>query len=362
MHEVLAAVLPGKTGYSRPAQFRQLADALMSALEAESTKTADTMLVLTTPVVLDVRSRCEAAIADSLVVAGTTCWTVGDVIDRLFTKRFQIRRTEIAALPATLNGELEFWTQQELLAQEGLQRGLDHRPEVARKLQLWRQAYLASLMKQYAQSRVEVTDAEVWEYRRFVDTSVTVPEVNLRVLKTATLEEMQSALGALAAGEDFGSVVRTWSMDSSARAGGGETGYFPVTMRPPVGAFAAAMDSGQRYGPVVVPGGHMMFEVIGRRFPHVGTTDSAALRRDEEARREVLAMKRQGLLNQFIAQTARKRGYDIYEDRLRAISVTTVPMLTYRILGFGGRMFEVPFVDPQIQWLRIEPPEEPVLP
>ncbi len=105
----------------------------------------------------------------------------------------------------------------------------------------------------------------------------------------------------------------------------------------------------------------MMVEVIGRRFaPSPG--DTAEARHASEARAEVTAMKRQGLLNRFLAQSARDRGFDVYADRLRSIVVTPVPMLTYRILGFGGRMFEVPFVDPQLQWLNTEPPAAPVLP
>jgi parvulin-like peptidyl-prolyl isomerase len=362
MHEVIASLLEGKSGYSRPVPFRLLAEALITAMSRESAMTRDTLLTLTSPVLQDVRKSCGTGLNDSLVVAGDTRWTVGEVLDRLHLKRFQVDRRRITSIPALLNGELEYWTQQELLAQEGLRRGLDRRPEVERKLLMWRQAYLASLMKQYAENRVVVTEGDVWEYRHLNDTSVVVPEVNLRVLRTSTLEEMQNALGALSAGVDLASVIRTWSADSSARANGGETGFFPVTTRPPLGTFAATLDTGQRYGPVSVPGGYMMFEVTGRRLSAGEKPDSAGLQRGEEARREVTAMKRQGLLNQFLAQSARKRGFEIYQDRLRSIQVTPIPMLTYRILGFGGRMFEVPFVDPQLQWLNIEPPPDPVLP
>jgi hypothetical protein len=309
----------------------------------------------------EVRKACGNALSDSLVIAGDARWSAGDVLDRLLMKRFRIERWRIAAIPGILNGELEYWTQQELLGQVGLRRGLDRRPEVERRLLMWRQASLASAMKRYAENRVEVTEADIWEYRHLTDTSVNVPEVNLRILKTATLDEMQGAVGRLAEGVDFGSVVRTWSVDSSARATGGETGFFPVTTRPQVGSFAAVMDSGQRYGPVSVPGGYMMIEVAGKRFAGM-QHDSTSVRREEDARLEVTAMKRQGLLNRFLAQSAQQRGIDIYHDRLRAVAVTRIPMLTYRILGFGGRMFEVPFVDPQLQWLNIDPPKNPVLP
>jgi parvulin-like peptidyl-prolyl isomerase len=361
MHETMALLLAGTAGYARPEPFRVLAAALITALRAESTATPDTFLTLTRPVLLDVQRICAGHLEDSLVVAGDIRWSVDEVLTRLHMKRFRIERWRLDALPAVLNGELEYWTQQELLAQEGLRRGLDQRPEVERKLLMWRQASLAAAMKRYAEDRVGVSAAEVWEYRHFVDTGLVVPEINLRVLRTATPEEMQSALGAMADGADFASVVRTWSSDSIARATGGETGFFPVTSRPPLGSFAAAMDSGQRYGPVSVPGGELMFEVIGKRSAG-GKGDSVSAGPEQDARAELTAMKRQGLLNQFLSQSAMKRGIDVYEDRLRAIAVTPIPMLTYRILGFGGRMFEVPFVDPQIQWLNVEPPQNPVLP
>jgi hypothetical protein len=361
MHETMATLLAGTTGYARPGPFRTLAAALVAALRAESTATQDTSLTLTRPVLLDVRRRCAGMLEDSLIIAGNVRWSLDEVLTRLHGKRFQVERWRLHDLPAILNGELEYWTQQELLAQEGLRRGLDHRPEVERMLLMWRQASLAGAMKRYAEERVEVSAADVWDYRHSMDTSLAVPEVDMRILRTTSLDEMERALGAIAQGEDFASVVRTWSSDSAARATGGETGFFPVTARPPLGAFAAGLDSGQRYGPVSVPGGYMMFEVIGKRSG--GTRgDSAAVVREEEARMEITAMKRQGLLNRLLARSAQQRGVEIYDDRLRAIAVTPVPMLTYRILGFGGRMFAVPFVDPQIQWLNVEAPPEPVLP
>ncbi|MBF8248746.1 MAG: hypothetical protein HW374_1546, partial [Bacteroidetes bacterium] len=38
------------------------------------------------------------------------------------------------------------------------------------------------------------------------------------------------------------------------------------------------------------------------------------------------------------------------------------PMVTFRILGFGGRMFEVPLLEKQLEWLDTEPPRTKVVP
>jgi hypothetical protein len=36
--------------------------------------------------------------------------------------------------------------------------------------------------------------------------------------------------------------------------------------------------------------------------------------------------------------------------------------MTYRILGFGGRMFAAPFVTRQVDWIEVENPEKMPLP
>jgi len=71
-------------------------------------------------------------------------------------------------------------------------------------------------------------------------------------------------------------------------------------------------------------------------------------------------MKARRALSLFLAGAGKEMGFDVYADRLRMIKVSTIPMMTFRILGFGGRMPAVPFVDPQLDWLDVEPPKEVV--
>jgi hypothetical protein len=64
----------------------------------------------------------------------------------------------------------------------------------------------------------------------------------------------------------------------------------------------------------------------------------------------------------YLSQEAEQRGYAVYEDRFNKLTVSPIPMMTFRKLGFGGRMFEVPFVEKQIDWLNVEPPGNKILP
>ena len=73
-------------------------------------------------------------------------------------------------------------------------------------------------------------------------------------------------------------------------------------------------------------------------------------------------MKQKKTLDVFLAQIGQERGFMVYGDRLKQIEVSPIPMMTFRLLGFGGRMFAVPFVQKQLDWLDIEPPEEKILP
>jgi parvulin-like peptidyl-prolyl isomerase len=360
MHEVLREVLSRTQGYGKAAAVKALGAALRDLFSEDAAAGGDSMVALDAGGAERLRAAMSARLTDTLAVAGATIWSVADGINLLLSRRFAVRRDRLDAVPAMINDELEFRVHQELLAQEGLRRGLDARPEVRSRLELWRDAYLADAMKQEAFSRVTMTDAELAEYAQYLDSSAAPPEVNLRELRTASLGEMEEALAALESGATFEDVVRRWTSDEALRRTGGETGFFPITARAPVGPLAGELRVGERFGPVRTDSGVVVFEVLGRRDapPPAGS----ALPPKDSLAASLRAIKQQGLLNRFLSQAAARQGVDVYEDRLRAVDVSPLPMLTYRLLGFGGRMFEVPFVDPQIHWLRIPPPQDPVIP
>lgn len=361
MHKFIPTVLKNVRGYSRPGPFKQLALTLADVFEAKFAVHADTSLSVTREVVEEVRARLGAAIHDSLVIAGSVSWSIGDVLDRLLSADFSVSRGKTNGIPAKLNGDLEYWVQQELIAQEALRRGLDQHPEIRYKVQMWRDAYLADMMKLYTRNHVSVSEGEVWQYLKLLDTAVTVPRVKLRELRTSSLDDMNSALADLEGGMSFEDVVRKWSTIPDARMNGGVTRLFAVTDRPPVGEIAAEMKIGERFGPLRVGEDILFFEVIERETVQAIAGVPAA-EKLPQATEEFRARKQQGMLNQFLSQVARDRGVDVYTDRLVKLDVTPIPMLTFRFLGFGGRMFEVPFVDPQLQWLNTDPPDGPVLP
>jgi hypothetical protein len=69
------------------------------------------------------------------------------------------------------------------------------------------------------------------------------------------------------------------------------------------------------------------------------------------ARASVLSMKARYFSDRRLGTLADKYGITVYEKNLSSITVTTVPAMVYRYLGFGGRMFAVPLTEPNIQWV-----------
>jgi parvulin-like peptidyl-prolyl isomerase len=302
-----------------------------------------------------------AYLKDTILVAGDRGWTVEDAIARLYTKGFTVNGDTVRGIPQRLDDVFHDWVRQELLAQEGLQRGLDRYPAVQQHLAPWRDHYLSGMVRRRLNDSLTVSDAEAYAFMKSENKIAGIPEVQLRELRTASLNAMGEALGALERGVSFPEVVERFSSDPAARLRGGLLDFFAVTDRPMLGSIALQLDPGQMYGPFRDSIGVVLVQLVAKRnAPQSG--DTSATRKLLTAKREVLRMKQQRVLTLFLSQVAEARGVEVYQDRLSRVKVTTVPMLGYRLLGFGGRMFDVPFIEQQLEWLDTEPPKQVILP
>lgn len=358
LDEFTREFLKDKVGYVIGRNLKGLSDAILAAAHAAG---PDTLIMLTPSLADSARNRYKFASTDSLIVIDTTVWSVGEVLDRLSAKSLTLRAHSAATITAGLHAQFRVWVLQELLAAESLRRGLDAVPDIDRRVRLWKEYYLADQLKGRLKEKVSVSDADVWGYLRAKDPNIPVPQVRIRELLSGSLDGINDALEALRKGGSFESIVRARSIDPDARQTGGLTDFFPVTERFPVGDLASRMNPGERYGPVAVRGGVLYFELMERKdAPVAGDTTAAS--RFATAREELLRNRGKRLVTAYLAQVARGRGFTIFEDRVKAITASPVPMMTFRILGFGGRMFEVPFVEKQVDWLTVETQETKVVP
>ncbi len=349
MEEFVHQFMSGKNAYGRPVPLKALSEAIATlALKSAS----DSTFGITPEVATEVRTLCQALPMDSVVVIGNEVWSLDIILDKLVATGFSVKKRNPEQIFGQLNYELKIWAQQELLAQEALARGLDQTPSVSEKLEMWRQHYLAEFLKSRVQRDVKIKAAEIWSYLADQDKTLKVPEVQIRELRTGSLAEMNIALNALASGKSFESVVLQSSTDSTTRQRGGLTEYFPITTNP-FGPLAWEMNVGERQGPLKLGSDVYVFELVHKRIPS-SASDTSFAAKFNKAANDYGKLKQKGITDVYLAHLGNKFGFTAFEDRLKQIQVSAVPMVTFRVLGFGGRMFEVPFVDKQIDWLGID--------
>ena len=359
VEEYVHNAIADRPGYAPPERFKWFSQNVIEAFRHHPQAGPSAV----TPAIMhELTDNCHAKLNDTLIVAGIKMWTVGEVIQRLYVKGFTINGDPEKVVTGRLFASVKEWVQQELLAQEAVRRGLDRAPEVQRQLEQWRDAGLAAVMKEKIGDRVTVSDHDAYAFLASQDTTAAeVPLVQIREIRTASMENMTEALGDLQRGISFEEVVRRWTTDPVVRERKGISDFFSAADRPPVGDIAAQLEVGQRFGPVRDSTGVVYFELLAKKLPSP-SADSSLAKRLSQAKATLRLQKQKRMVTLFLAQVAKQRGVDVYSDRLLKMNVSAVPMLAFRLLGFGGRMFAVPFVDRQLDWLDVEPPQGTIFP
>lgn len=353
----LRETLRDSLGYAPTGTFRRFANILA---DLYSRAPGGTPTGLTPDMLIELRKRCEPILRDTFLVAGSTVLTVDDVVARFPSTGFAASPGDREQITRRLRLITGVWIQQEVLAQEAIRRGLDRRPAVQHELGKWEQHYLAELLKQIARNRIAVTEAELFAVLEHQGT-ITVPSVRIRELHLPSAEEAEAVLKKLGEGTSLERIIEERSNGQPEDSRNGLSDRFRITERYPIGSIAWDMEIGDRFGPLQDSNGYFIFELV-EKDTSVDLQDSSAEGRRTDAMAIVRAGKEKIFLNEFIAQLAGRRGYVIYGERLSALSVRSTPMMTFRILGFGGRIFAVPFVERQVEWVNTIPPETPVLP
>lgn len=65
-----------------------------------------------------------------------------------------------------------------------------------------------------------------------------------------------------------------------------------------------------------------------------------------------IASKRMGSLATYTAKLAIKYGLKVDENVLNSLQLTNTNMMTYKLLGFGGRMLANPFIEQYVDWVK----------
>ena len=82
------------------------------------------------------------------------------------------------------------------------------------------------------------------------------------------------------------------------------------------------------------------------------SSDTSIVMNDDKAREKAFEVTSNSFVDRIVGTMANATPIRIYEENFKKLTVTTTPSMVFRYLGFGGRMFAVPFVVPQTGWIR----------
>ncbi len=254
-------------------------------------------------------------------------------------------------LAAKLNSRVKTFIEQELLALEGYKRGLQNLPEVRSSIAMWKDNYLAKILKNMLLDSVKISDAEVYDSynNRDGNSQSALIEVNILEILTDSLEVVESVLNDLERGADFRKLAEIHTKRTWTRNNGGEFGFFPANMYGEIGKIAAQMSIGEIYGPVKLPEGYSIFKLIDKREK---TTDTNLSFEEvkEDIRKNLAYKKLSDFFIDYTVKLANKYGVTINTQIFNSIKVSDLNMLVYRYMGFGGRISAVPMALPFTEW------------
>ncbi len=291
---------------------------------------------------------------DTLLVMKRTVLSVGQVLDRLITTGYRPETTAYPDLEASVNGVLRVWVWQGVLEELAVERGMDAHPEVDRQLRMWKDHYLAEAVRRRFMSDATVSDVELHRLRRTFDPDCEVPKLDIELIRAASDSTLRYLIQSERESSGPGMLM--------AAGTNGLMGHVVLENVELLSLHAMAdaiSDAGRGVWtrPFATDSGYVSARIIAERSrPLVQTSVRDSL---EQMLKEMKGRRAEAL---YTAATASSRQYTVYEDRLLALPVSSVPMMTFRLLGFGGRMFAVPFVRSRTDWYSIEQESGRVVP
>lgn len=338
LNEFLGTTLANISGYGRAHGIRRLAETLRQSLEIGP---EDSSMALSARSYASARAFLGDVANDTLAVMGDRWLTVGEGLERLYASAARWYDLGYPALERNLNAMIREWVLRDLLESIALERGLDGRPQIVRQLEMWRSHYLAEEMVHRVSSQANATDLDVFRAIAMANRSISQPRLSVRVATGASVSDVAVFVDALAGlpadaapVSAPGVTIREFRNETVDRLG-------------IVAVVAWPLKTGEWSKVTVVDSIAVSVQLLERFVPELpsGLYDSIATVVTQQKARRATA--------EVVARLARSERIEIYDDRLTALKVSSTPMMTYRLLGFGGRMFAVPFVRPQTDWIEL---------
>ncbi len=254
-------------------------------------------------------------------------------------------KTDFKSVLDLLNAKTKHFIEQELLAEEGFKEGLDKLPEVKKSYEMWRDNYLYYLMENSFNDSTAVSDSEAYQYyAENQKNKGSKYEYKISDISTNNLEEIEQLLDAVKSGKSFEELAKNYNSTSAAE-------FKPENFYGEIGILAERMKAGEVYGPVKKNDKYILFKIVDKREVNPQSQSSFESKKTE-IKKEISQRKYEDKIIEYTVSLADQYGFYINEEALNLTNVTSVNILTYQMLGFGGKITAVPLSLPTINWYK----------
>jgi len=336
--------------------FLDLSDKILKILEGKSKNEMDSSgqkIFLTSQELYKIGFELGSEkLKEQFVIIGEQPLTLDEFIQDLAFEKFSIDTVYPDLIRGKLNLFVKRFIEHELFAREGYKRGYQNLPEVRKDLDMWKSYYLSDALRTKVANEIQVSDEEI---RNYIDENnkreTPTIEVKIVELLTNDLDVIKTVFEELDKGVDFKQLAKKFTIREEAKNNDGELGFFPVNQYGEIGRIAATLEIGQLYGPVQVPEGYSLFQLVDKKEEKKLT--GIDFEKDQARIKNIIKSKK--FSDEIIQKTvdlANKYGVSVNEELLKSIKVLNTTTIVYRNFGFGGRLLAVPMTIPNFLWVK----------
>lgn len=272
---------------------------------------------------------------------------LGYIFDNLSLAGFAPSDTSVREITFALHSALKFIIQNYFLAQKALELGLQESPEVKYNTRTFLDAYRSNRLITELVDTVKITSNEVNNYfESHKDEVLKDIELRVQIFSLDNIDEAADVLNRL---------------NKSNKLMPDTTGaiWLRASQLGEIGAVIAELDNGGIYGPIFLNGKFTIFRLLEKRS-EVGRED---INRSIQAAKDLLLeQKRNEVINKYIARLTSGQPTKIFESKLENVDVTPIQMLTFRYIGFGGKIIATPSLYPREEWIKYLKDKQSILP
>ncbi len=336
-YEYLMKVMKGVTVNVNYNIFRPLVHSIFDLLKTHHPEKFDPYYYLNAAEIVKLKEEYAKYLNEPLLKFGEGDIKLESVLDNLTSAGFAAGQATINEITVALHSALKFMVQNHFLAEKAREMGLQNSSEVRYNVSTFLNAYRSQKMAAAILDTVKVTREETNDYfRTHKDEVLRDIKLRLQIFKVDNLDraaEIMNRLNGMKKGnEDTSGAV--WMRAS-------ELGE--------LGAVLAELNYGDIYGPVFVKNTYTIFRVLNKKSL---VSETAVKKSIQVARDMLLAKRRRDVLDKYITKLAGGENVKLYPDRLKDVSVTPIQMVTFRYIGFGGKIMAVPSLYPREGWIK----------